>query len=203
MTGDFRFRRSLEILLLTLAPHTVSANIKTRVRIPITRIPPFPTKMSLSYFERMIDLAERTFATRSDPDQISVTERDRAKLLAIHPSTMSESSTSEGPIAWMLVIPTTGELMDRFLAKNISEQELLDDTPLGSRYDAIYLCSAMVLDEFRGKGLAKEMLTKAVASIRTDHPIRALFYWAFTPEGESLAEAVARECGLPLLKRPD
>ena len=153
--------------------------------------------------ERMIKLADEFFETKNDPTQISVTEQTMALLKKIHPSTMSEISTEKGPIAWILLIPTTHELMQKFITKAINEQDLLRDTPLGGTYDAIYLCSALVLPEHRGKGLAKRLASDAIKSIAAEHPIRQLFYWGFSIEGEKLASAIAGEFHLPLHKRPD
>jgi len=103
----------------------------------------------------MIQLAEEFFETKSDPSQISVDENVRALLYKIHPATMGQRATKKGPVAWTIVIPTTNEVMKKFLKKGLNEQELLDNTPFGVPYDAIYLCSALVLPEYRGKGLAK------------------------------------------------
>ena len=151
----------------------------------------------------MIELATSFFDAKNDPDQISVTEHDIERLRALHPASLSESTDANGPIAWMLVIPTTAALMERFLAREIGEQTLLDETPPGGSYDALYLCSALVLPEYRGKGVARTLLDSAIAAIRADHPIRTLFYWGFSTEGERLAVLVARACGLPLRQRAD
>ena len=154
--------------------------------------------------QRMIALAEEFFETKNDPNQISVTEEIMERLHEIHPATMTEKREAKGPIAWMLIIPTTQALMEEFIAKKINEQDLLSRTPIGGRYDAIYLCSALVLPEYRGKGLAKSLLSDAVRSIRVQHPIKSLFYWGFSVEGEKLAASVAREVNLPLVARaPD
>ncbi|GEM_PF-4894150 len=104
-------------------------------------------------FIRMIQLAEEFFETRHDPSQISVDEKVQKTLLRIHPATMGERRTKNGPIAWAIVIPTTNDIMHKFLADEINEQQLLDQTPIGVSYDAIYLCSALVLPEFRGERL--------------------------------------------------
>ena len=152
--------------------------------------------------QRMIKLAEDFFETKNDPTQISVSEEVMERLRKIHPSTINERRNEKGPIAWVLVIPTTQAVMDEFIAKTINEKELLDKTPLGARYEAIYLCSALVLPEHRGKGLARILLSEAVKSIRKQHPIKSLFYWGFSVEGEKLSEAVARESNLPLFQRP-
>ena len=149
----------------------------------------------------MIRLANEFFDMKNDPDQISVDEEVMQLLRKLHPATLNEKADSNGPIAWILVIPTTHELMEKFVNGSINERELLASTPLGKRYDTVYLCSALVLPEFRGSGLARSLTTEAVKSIQRDHPIKHLFYWAFSTEGEKLASSVARELGLPLLLR--
>jgi hypothetical protein len=150
---------------------------------------------------RMIRLAEEFFNTRDDPDQISVTEEIMTRLRNIHPATLTEETNEQGPVAWILVIPTTEAIMERFISKEINERELLEHTPLTGSYHAIYLCSALVLPEHRGRGLALSSLCRAIDAIRRDHPIESLFFWAFSKEGERLAGAAARESGLPLHKR--
>lgn len=150
---------------------------------------------------RMIQLADEFFATKNDPAQISVTEVVMERLRKIHPGTLREENDGNGPIAWVMVIPTTEGIMEQFISKKITESELLDVTPLQVRYDAIYLCSALVLPEHRGTGLAKRLVTDAIASIQKDHPIRYLFYWAFSVEGQRLAESAAKHFGLPLRRK--
>ena len=158
--------------------------------------------MPKNNLERMIQLAEEFFATKDDPSQISINRKIMLKLERIHPSTMMEKKTSKGPIAWILVIPTMHKLMEQFVARKINERELLDKTPLRVKYDSIYLCSALVLPEYRGRGLAKSLMIKAIKSIQKDHPINCLFYWAFSKEGKNLASSVAKEFSLSLFKRP-
>ena len=122
-------------------------------------------------------------------------------LLEINPSTLSEKTDENGPIAWMLIIPTTKKIMDDFLTRKITEKEILDRTPLGEKYDTIYLCSALVLPEYRGRGLAKQMVLHEIQSILNQHPIQSLFVWSFSTEGKSLANWVANELNLPLFER--
>ena len=126
--------------------------------------------MATSNFERMIQLAEDVFASRTDPDQLSVDEGVISRLQMIHPSTMSECNEGNGPVAWILVFPTTLELMARFMKEEISEKELFELTTTASRYEAIYLCSALVLEEYRGKGIAKDLTLQAIEQIKKDFP---------------------------------
>jgi GNAT superfamily N-acetyltransferase len=157
--------------------------------------------MPQTNFEKMIALADEFFDVKNDPEQIAVTEEVISRLRRIHPATMGEVGEEGGPVAWMLVIPTPHALMEQFIRKEISERQLLELTSPDASYEALYLCSALVLPEHRGKGLAKGLATGAIRAIQRDHPIRELFYWGFSQEGERLAESVARESGLPLLRR--
>ena len=157
--------------------------------------------MALSNFERMIKLAEDVFASRTDPDQLSVDENVIRRLQRIHPATVNEYDDGNGPAVWILMIPTTLDLMNKFLEKKISEKELFELTPLETSYEALYLCSAMALPEYRGKGIAKKLTLQAIERIRKDHPIKAFFVWPFTEQGDALAEKVAGLTGLPLKKK--
>ena len=157
--------------------------------------------MTLPNYGRMLRLADEFFSVRTDPEQLNVTPEMMDRMKRIHPATLSDYSTPDGPVVWILVIPTTRAVMERFLKKDISEPQLLDFTPMPGVYDALYLCSALVLPEYRKKGLAVKVANEAIASIRGDHPIRTLFYWEFSEEGRRLAEAVSRASGLPLRLR--
>ena len=154
-------------------------------------------------FERMIQLVNEFFDTRSDPDQISVSNEERKKLEQIHPATLSEYADDGGPIVWILLIPTTQAIMERFINGAITEKQLLAETKPGDEYDAIYLCSASVLPEYRHKGLAKKVTIDAISSIRRDHKIKSLFYWPFSEEGKALARSMAEETGLPLFEKTE
>jgi hypothetical protein len=151
--------------------------------------------------ERMMKLADEFFDMKNDPAQIGVDEETRRLLNAIHPDTMNEVQDEDGPLAWVLLFPTTELLMKQFIDNRINEMELLRSTPVNVEYDAVYLCSALVLPEFREKGLAKRLAVHAIRSIQKDHPIKALFLWAFSPEGMGLATSIAEELVLPLYRK--
>ena len=151
----------------------------------------------------MIELADDVFASRSDPNQLDVNPGVLHHLRKIHPATVSEYVDGNGPVAWILLIPTTLDLMKRFLEREISEKELYELTPLNTTYEALYLCSAMVLKEFRRKGIAKRLTLEAIEKIRKDHPVKALFVWTFSKEGLISSESLAKLISLPLYKRLD
>lgn len=154
-----------------------------------------------SNYERLIALADEVFAVRNDPDQLDVNESVMEKLHDIHPATLSDKDFGHGPILWILLIPTTVVLMNQFLNHEINEKQLYELTEPGQAYDAIYLCSALVLEEYRNKGYAKEVTLHAIKEIRNDHPIKVLFYWPFTEGGMYSARSIAKELELPLLER--
>ncbi len=151
--------------------------------------------------ERLIKLAEDTFAIKSDPRQLNVNQKVIERLERIHPSTLAEYDEGEGPVAWLVVIPTSTELMQKFISDEITEKELFELTPTEGTYDALYLCSALVLEEYRRKGIVKELALKAIKEIMKDHPIQSLFVWAFSSEGDSAAGNIAMIVGLPLYKK--
>jgi hypothetical protein len=157
--------------------------------------------MAVSNYERMIELADKVFSSRTDPDQLNMDENVMEHLQLIHPATISEYDDGNGPVCWILCIPTTLDLMTQFINKEISERELYELTPLNTKYEAIYLCSALLLEEFRGKGIAQRVGAKAIENIKLDHSIKALFFWSFSKEGEKLAKKASVLMGLPLYQR--
>ncbi len=80
---------------------------------------------------------------------------------------------------------------------------MFDLTPEKAKFDALYLCSALVLEEYRRRGIVKNLVLEAISEIRKDQPLQALFVWPFTREGELAAEAIAQSVSLPLFKRKD
>jgi GNAT superfamily N-acetyltransferase len=157
--------------------------------------------MEQSHYERMLALADEVFATKHDPNQLDVDEEVIEQLLAIHPYSVSEEADENGPIAWLILIPTSLHLMELFLKKEITERELFEQTKLMRSFEAIYMCSALVLEEYRRKGISKKLSLNAIAKMRSEHAIKALFIWAFTDEGDKASEEIARLEGLPLYRR--
>lgn len=154
-------------------------------------------------FQRLVQLADEVFSYKNDPEQLNVNPEVLDKLHQLHPLTLSDYSDENGPVVWLLVIPTTMEIMHRFLNKEITENELFELTPVGIKYEALYLCSALVLEEYRRKGITQQLLLEAIEAIKQDHPLKCLFVWPFTHEGDKLAEKIAQLTGMPLYKRLD
>ncbi len=154
-----------------------------------------------SNLERMLALVQQVFDSKNDPEQLDVNEIVMERLRIIHPSSISEYDDGNGPVVWVLLIPTTEEIMKRFLSNEINEQAILDLTPINVNYQAIYLCSVLVLPEHRQKGLAKNLCLASIENIRKNNAINSLFVWPFSKEGESLAERISSEINLKLYKK--
>lgn len=150
---------------------------------------------------RMIRLAHEFFETKNDPSQLTITEEVMDQLRSIHSATMGEFTYGEGPVAWTIVFPTTRPIRKAFMKGTIGETELLEQTLNETNFTSLYLCSALVLPEFRGKGLAKKLVCDSIRSIRKDHPIDELFVWSFSSGGKELAKIVAATMALPLFER--
>lgn len=157
--------------------------------------------MESSNFERLLQLAEEVFDVGNDSSQLEVNQEVLMRLSLIHPASVSQHSVAEGPVAWLLVIPSTIELMNKFISGLITERELFELTPVGVQYEALYLCSALVLEEHRRKGITKKLALNAIEAIRKTHPLKFLFSWAFSSEGDFTCETISWVTGLPLKKR--
>jgi len=149
---------------------------------------------------KMNGLAEKFFGTASDPDQIPITMESWDKLQALHPKTIVYTEAEGQPISWVVVLPTTKDLMDRFLAGEISEKDLLDKTQPADYYQALYLCAAFTVPERRRQGLAMKQFKQAIEGISTKGQA-ALFAWPFSDEGRSMLKRAQAELGQTILIR--
>ena len=59
----------------------------------------------------------------------------------------------------------------------------------------------MVLEEYRNKGIAKNLVLNSIDKIRKDHSIHGLFVWSFSKEGDLGAETISNITSIPLYKR--
>ena len=151
--------------------------------------------------KRLLELVDDVFETRNDPTQIAFSEADMEKMESLHSGCLQEAANADGPISWVAVIPTSLELMNLFVQGALTERQLFEATEETTPKQAVYLCSAIVLPEFRRSGIAFDLSVNSIRSIQEDQKIEAAFVWPFTDEGEALAQKVASSCGLPLFVR--
>ena len=151
--------------------------------------------------KRLLELVDDVFETRNDPTQIAFSEADMEKMESLYSGCLQEAANADGPISWVAVIPTSLELMNLFVQGELTERQLFEATEATTPKQAVYLCSAIVLPEFRRSGIAFDLSVNSIRTIQEDRPIEAAFVWSFTEEGESLARKVASTCSLPLFVR--
>ena len=146
--------------------------------------------------EQKMDLiAEQIFGTYHDPEQISVTKESGVKLEKLTPHWIEYEVDSKGdPIAWVVVLPTSKELADKFLSKEITEKQLLDLTNSQDVYSAIYLCAAITIPKYQLQGLARKLFVKAINKIPKT-PDYILFAWPIGDGGQAVAERVGEDLG--------
>ena len=152
-----------------------------------------------SNLQRLIQLANDVFDVKNDSSQLDVNEEVMGDLYKIHPMAIRQFEDQNGPVAWLLLIPTSEKIMRDFLSDVINEKQLFELTKSGLPFETVYLCSALVLPEYRRKGIIRKLLKEALENIMSQHNIHTLFVWAFSEEGLSTAKTIAEELQLPLL----
>jgi hypothetical protein len=153
--------------------------------------------MDEQILNKIISVDEKFFRTTNDSQQIPITKEALDKILQLHSNAFLYKLENNEPISWVVVVPTSKDLADKFLNDEISERELLDLTKPQLVYEAIYLCSATTMPEHRRKGYVIEMMKEAIGSIPHKEDVK-LFAWAYSPEGKALMEKAAREFGVKI-----
>ena len=148
--------------------------------------------MNQEAFEKVLRMSEEFFGTATDPNQMPVNQESADKLQSIHPDTVVYKFNEKGdPIAWVVVVPTSLGVMDKFVHKKISERELLDLAAKEKRFESLYLCGAFVLPEHRRKGYALELTKMAINKISGGRKL-PLYSWIYSPEGRGLIDQLAK-----------
>lgn len=134
-------------------------------------------------------ITEKYFGTSNDPDQIPIAKSTLEKLKQLSDYCINCAYDRENPVSWSIVIPTSKELMEDFVTCKITEREMFERTRVGDS-GALYLCSVFTVSEFRGKGLAKELLTEQINLFLKKYPEMELFSWIYSDEGGKLIQSL-------------
>lgn len=154
--------------------------------------------MDEKVLDKMLNIGEQFFGTASDPSQMPATRESFHKLQKLHPKTVVYRLENGEPVSWVVVLPTSTELMEKFLKGEINERELLDLTEPQDRYAALYLCAAFTVPEHRRRGYAVEMFKEAIEAIPHTKDVK-LFAWIFSEEGRKLTEKLNSILGAKIL----
>ncbi len=141
--------------------------------------------------EKIATITEQFFGTAIDPEQIPVSETSREKMRQLSPYCFNTAlDNNNNPVSWMISIPTTLELKEKFIRKEITEREMFEQTIPAQTYGALYLCMSFTIPEFRRKGIAKELIIETVEKFRKNNPDIKLFSWIYSSNGEKLVNSL-------------
>jgi hypothetical protein len=155
--------------------------------------------MEKANYQRLLELADQLFNTKSDPEQLDVNEAVINTLHQISPVLVYEHQIDQEAVAWVTLIPSNEALTEAFINGGLTEKTYFEKSVELKQFDTIYLCSAIVLEEFRHQGIVSQQCKKAIELMRQNHPIKQLAAWPFTTEGLECANSIARQVGLPLI----
>ncbi len=145
------------------------------------------------------------FSADSDPEQIPPGPEVSKKYYSLHPHTLEYEATPEGKLmGWVSGFPTSRELMNKFLAKEINERQLFDLTEKMDTPQTVYINVILVFPEFRGQGIAYRLVKKFATNFLKENPQCQFFAWEFSPEGGLLMDAMQKEAdnaGITILRR--
>ena len=149
------------------------------------------------------EIAEAIFKSAEDPNQMPINEESWKKLKKLSgDSLLYKIDEKENLLSWVVTIPTSTELMEKFLAKEITEKELFEQTKPGMKYDTLYLCTIVTNPEYRNKGYAKEVTLDAIKRFEKIKDLK-VFAWPTSKEGLNLARNLEKEAGRKIYLRID
>ena len=151
-------------------------------------------KITQDIYEKGLAMAERVFDTPAHPDQMQATPENFNKLKSINPNTILYEVREGRPVAWVVLVPTTIEVMDKFLKGEISEQKLLDLTQPQEKYPALYLCAAATLPEYQRQGIAGELTKTAISRMPLENNY-IVYSWPTSKAGEVALKKFEAETG--------
>ena len=149
------------------------------------------------------EISEAIFVSEEDPNQMPITKETKKRLQEINKDALLyKIDEKENLISWVVTIPTSTELMDKFLSKEINERELFEQTKPNTEYDALYICAIVTAPEYRNKGYAKEMILEAIKRFEKTKDLK-IFAWPTSKEGLSLLTTLEKETARKIYLRID
>jgi len=152
----------------------------------------------------VIKLAEDYFGTHYDKEQAKITKERGIWIHDNLPDCLNIIKCNNEVIGFTFILPATKLLMKKFIMHKINEEQLfkkVQNLINFKNFETLYLCSAFIKPEFRGKGLATKGFTKSIKKITKNKQKPTLFYWAYSKEGNKLALKIAKLTKLKIKKR--
>ena len=149
--------------------------------------------------EHVLDTAGEEFDPEDDPRQIPHTRAVVGKFFRLHPKAIVYRTHRDGTfIGWSAAVPTSRDLAQAFLAGQISERELFEQTEPTMELEAVYLSGVVVKEAYRRRGYGTDMLTEQIQAFRNERYDIMFFTWAITGNGRRLIERVKHDLGVTI-----
>lgn len=155
-----------------------------------------PVEINEEQLGKLIAFVEPFFETASDPTQIPATEEAYRKLLALDSHSVELRADSSGNVvSYAAVLPTSKELMEKFLGREVTEREMFDRTE-AIHPEALYLMAVAVDKNFKGKGDVFGMMKEIIQYFQGRNPDLELFVWEFSEEGKRFVSILEHRYGV-------
>ncbi len=152
-------------------------------------------KVSSETMHKTFKIAEQFYGSESHPDHIPIKAESAAKLDSISDNWFNCAfDDNNEPISWIVVIPTSIALMKDFITAKITEKQLFDSTSIATPQEALYLCSAFTIPEYRRQGLAMRLILETIGQFEQSGT-KELFAWIYSPEGEQMVTTMQQRYG--------
>lgn len=150
-------------------------------------------------------MSEDYFGMQKDPDQMPATEENRDWVYKNSLDYLNIVKDNGKIIGFAFMLPCNKILMQDFISGKISEAKLVEgikSLKLKNPSQTIYLCSSILDEEYRGKGLATLAFIKSIDKVTSNKKHKPiLFYWGYSEEGKRLVERIANLTGLEVRSR--
>ena len=154
--------------------------------------------------DKIVELSEEFFDTEHDENQIP-SEEITYKFNTINfPLSLNIIKDGSKVIGQTFILPSKKKDMLDFISGKINERELFYRIKSCERnnFDSLYIVSALIIPEYRNKGIALGALKKHLeVSGKEFDFFPNLFCWIFSKEGEKLIEKLSRELEVKILSK--
>ncbi len=150
-------------------------------------------------------LSEMYFKTNLDPSQFQVTKANTLYVFRYLKKFINIIKCNKKIIGFTFMLPCNKKLMNAFVNKKISENQLFDGIKKSvnpKKFEALYFCASFIKPKFRRKGLATEARMKSIKKLLKGKKIKPiLFCWPYSAEGKRFGLKVARLTGFKIIFR--
>jgi hypothetical protein len=149
-----------------------------------------------SNIKKMCVIAEEIFGAEEDNTQTKPTVENTLSLIAIEKNNLVCIKDGEEIVAWTVVLPTSKENMDNFLAGKITEKELSIESKKNPLFEALYLMAAITLPTYQRKGLAFDLIKYQIEYFKDKYNIQNFYSLPFSENGMSLMEKISTDLSM-------